>query len=104
MRSTSLGLAAVVALTVAVPLAAEASDFTGQIRTLEYGAAKDRVGIEVGPHGSPCAGAPDWFSVEGKPLWIDALFEALVRKRTVTLYGEACDSFNVESLRGFDIK
>jgi hypothetical protein len=63
MRSTSLGLAAVVALTVAVPLAAEASSFTGQIRTLRYGAAKDRVSIEVGPHGSPCGGFPDWFSI-----------------------------------------
>jgi hypothetical protein len=93
-----------VALTVGVPLAAEASSFTGQIRTLRYGVANDRVSIEVGPHGSPCAGFPDWFSIEGKPLWVDALVEALVRKRTVILIGGACDSFNVESLRSFDIK
>ena len=103
MRRFSLGIAALVA-SVALPLATQASEFTGKIRTLRYGVEKDRLSIEVGPHGSPCGAHPDWYSVEGKPVWINALAGALARKRTVTLVGGACDSFDVESVKWFDVK
>lgn len=88
----------------AMPIAADASTFSGKLANLTYGKDTNRVSVVViGTHALSCGTASNSYTFSGKQFWNDAFLRALANDKTVNITGTGTCTLGVEEIDNFNV-